>query len=241
MARERLRKFRAAFSGAERPAIELYSLDVALAAGLQTLLAVTEVVMREAMNKQLTQMLGPRWFDQQGWFDYRTKGDILRAKTYLGGPRAASHAPPGKVVAALSFGAWVGLLARGSAPVKNSGLPPIDYTATLWDPCLAAAFPQWASDRAQLEALAGRVRSVRNRVAHHEPIVFGVPVHGVLPGNRQVRLRPATAIAAVLSLLASVCEVTAAELRSVTGIWTLLQHPHLAVAEGVLQASSIFE
>jgi len=40
VARERLRKFRAAFSGAERPAIELYSLDVALAAGLQTLLAV---------------------------------------------------------------------------------------------------------------------------------------------------------------------------------------------------------
>jgi len=65
---------------------------------------------------------------------------------------------PGKVVAELSFGFWRFLLARR-------------YTASLW-PALRPGFPYLPSaDRRELEAPVTRLHQLRNRVAHHEPLI----------------------------------------------------------------------
>jgi hypothetical protein len=64
----------------------------------------------------------------------------------------------GKVIAELTFGFWRYVLA---AP----------YQSTLWARALRHAFPNLnPARRATVYQLVDRLNSVRNRVAHHEPI-----------------------------------------------------------------------
>ena len=81
----------------------------------------------------------------------RTHRDIATARDNAGGVGA----PPGKVVAELTFGFWVFLTARRHEPLVSL-------------PYLAHAYPS-GTDRARLhDGLSGLVKA-RNRVAHHEP------------------------------------------------------------------------
>jgi hypothetical protein len=239
IARERLRKFRAAFGGATSRAVHLHQFDQALSAGIVAVLATMEVLLRQAMHVELSIGLGQRWFDRTDLFDYRTKGDIKRCKAQLGSPNYVQQLPPGKVIAGFSFGVWCNLLARGSAPEKNSSLAPLDYESTLWTPYLSKAFPYWSEDRSGLDRVAQRVRYVRNRVAHHEPVVFGIPLPGVFDGPAQVRLRPSTAIASALTLLGAVNKPAAEELGATVRRWPLLANDLLDSAERVVAPTSV--
>lgn len=78
---------------------------------------------------------------------------VARAVRDAGGPRATA----GKVVAELNFGFWRYL--SSSAHEK-----------TLWVPLLHHAFPQ-RTKRTDIDARVGRLHAVRNRVAHHEPLL----------------------------------------------------------------------
>ena len=70
---------------------------------------------------------------------------------------------PHRVVAALSFGFWVSLLGRGGRGT--------DYERTLWRPALRDAFPHCSRlTRRQAHGPLNSLRSLRNRIAHHEPI-----------------------------------------------------------------------
>src|SRR4051812_40684216 len=80
----------------------------------------------------------------------------------------------------MSFEFWTGILHQ-------------DYGVDVWDKHLRAVFPNLAGHegRADLERLALSVKSLRNRVSHHEP-VFGAAVdltrrHGEI--IRLIRLR----------------------------------------------------
>ena len=69
------------------------------------------------------------------------------------------------VVAASSFGLWVGLVSEGIPrhPLHS-------YETVLWQPRLRHAFPHYAGGRKQLHGELDAIRKLRNRVAYHEPI-----------------------------------------------------------------------
>jgi hypothetical protein len=64
----------------------------------------------------------------------------------------------GRVIAELMFGFWRLLHSK-------------TYEATLWTPCLRHAYPlQQPKDRSAVYRRLDRLNTVRNRIAHHEPI-----------------------------------------------------------------------
>jgi hypothetical protein len=143
-------------------AVELYLWNAAVAGALWEVLGHVEVVLRNVLHDALTvrhQRLGRagQWYDDPAReLAQHARDDITRARQRL--QRAGAPLLPGKIVAELSFGFWRFLLARR-------------YTATLW-PALRPAFRYLpGSDRRLLEAPVARLHVLRNRVAHHEPLL----------------------------------------------------------------------
>jgi hypothetical protein len=95
----------------------------------------------------------PRWFDLAPLSTY-TRDKVTAAIRDAGG----SAASPGKVVAELSFGFWINMAARG-------------YHWSLWQPCLHRAFPVSHLARPLIHTRLEAIRTLRNRIAHHEPVV----------------------------------------------------------------------
>lgn len=158
----RLSTYVRASGGDLEAAVDLYRWNAAAAGALWEVLGHTEVVLRNALHGALaarhTRLGRPgQWFDDPaGELDARALKDIATARTRL--RRAGAPLLAGKVVAELNFGFWRFLLARR-------------YTATLW-PAMRPAFAHLStSDRRVLEAPVTRLHTLRNRVAHHEPLL----------------------------------------------------------------------
>lgn len=66
----------------------------------------------------------------------------------------------------MSLGFWVRLLGRGG--YINGGRK-ADYDRTLWRPALYKAFP--GRPRRMVHQRLNHLRHLRNRIAHHEPIL----------------------------------------------------------------------
>lgn len=144
-------------------ALRLYEWNTNASAGTLSLISMTEVIVRNAMDAALSQWSQSRYGDG-AWFthaplDARGCADIAEARR-----RAIKRQPTevhGKVVAELSFGFWRYLTASR-------------YLTSLWVPALNTAFPHGHADigqrRKQVEQRLQRLAFVRNRAAHHEPI-----------------------------------------------------------------------
>lgn len=91
-------------------ALELYVLDVELSSAFMADLALAEVILRNAMNDQLSAYFGARWYRLDHLFDKRSRAAIKRA--WRDG-KCADDAPPGKLIAQLTLGFWVNLLDSG--------------------------------------------------------------------------------------------------------------------------------
>ena len=114
--------------------------------------------LHDALTARHTRLGRPgHWYDDPaGELEQHARDDVARVKQRLG--RARAPLLPGKVVAELPFGFWRFLLARR-------------YTATLW-PVLRGGFPHLGgSNRRLLEEPVTRLHVLRNRVAHHEPLL----------------------------------------------------------------------
>jgi hypothetical protein len=159
-----------AADGDTERALALYEWNAQLSAALHRDLAHLEIGLRNAYNEALA----TRWPGPPHWTSagekvfaplYRRRGgrrvDVNRQ------PRAllqqallaagGSGAPPGKVVAELPFGFWRYLSSAA-------------HEKTLWVPCLYRAFPA-GTDRRDVDRPVGRLHQLRNRVAHHEPLL----------------------------------------------------------------------
>lgn len=158
---ERFAPYLRAASSDQDTAVALYRWNVELAAAISETLGHVEVGVRNALNEGWTARharLGRAgtWFDDPaGELDRRAHADIDRALTRL---RTAGAVPlPGKIVAELPFGFWRFLLARR-------------YT-TIW-PAIRPSFPHLQGhDRRLLELPVSRLHLLRNRIAHHEPLL----------------------------------------------------------------------
>ena len=188
LAPDRLRRFRSVFGGSTTPAMELYLLDIHVASALHGMVAVVEVSLREAMHRALRLTFGTRWFSaRRDLFDDRTREQLSVAVQRAGSsPAAASE---GKVVAEITLGAWTALLDVGGYAQDGNRRVRKDYETTLWVNCLEHAFPS-AAARRDVAHVARRVRYARNRLAHHEPVVFGVPLPGQRVAGKQTRRTP---------------------------------------------------
>ncbi|QNE37007.1 Abi family protein [Leifsonia shinshuensis] len=138
-------------------AIRLYSWNIEVSASLWGGFHLAEVCLRNAVNDRLADHFG-----SQAWWDitHLTDSDLAivrSARRHLSLSRSGQFTP-GHVVAELGFGFWIGLLGNR-------------YHARLWEAAtLDSAFPHYTGRRRDLHTALERLRKLRNRVAHHEPI-----------------------------------------------------------------------
>lgn len=150
-------------------------------------LSVIEVAMRGAMAHELQSTFGFKWFENPGLFDDDTTRQIQQAlnQSNRGVRPKTDTEVHGKLVAELTFGFWVKLLGKGSFQnVKdpNTGFTTSTkriYDQLLWRPALSKAFPEVGLyERRKVEKVAHDLQLVRNRVAHHEHVIWGIPAYG---------------------------------------------------------------
>lgn len=164
LTQERLASYMSASGGDLAEAFRLYEWNMAASASIMTLTSMTEVVVRNALDRQLVSWAASRsggrdWFDAAP-LDHRGRADLLKARERA--TRRGKHPEVhGKVIAELSLGFWRFLVESR-------------YLTSLWIPATHAAFPGGPADlRQRQRAVRGRLQQVtfvRNRAAHHEPI-----------------------------------------------------------------------
>jgi hypothetical protein len=179
----RLQTYTAAAASTSADVLDLYVWDRDLAAAAMADIAILEVAMRNAMNGALERLAGrPDWYAVDIGLDNRSKKSVTKAW----GQVPAGRRVPGRVVAQLMFGFWRDLLEAGGA----IGEGPLQTTAVyedLWRRQIRTAFPggraiaraEGASfTRPWTLAVVKEVHALRNRAAHHEPLVNGLPMPG---------------------------------------------------------------
>jgi hypothetical protein len=182
---DRLGTYLRAGKGDPGRARALYLWDRDVASAVLADVAVVEVALRNALNDGLVRMHGEDWYTRDIGLDDRSRTKLAAAWRDL--PRA--RRTPGRVVAQLMFGFWVDLLDSGGTVGREPQQWDVRYD-DLWRAGLARVFPGGRTEAAALGARFSRawthqqvrtVQILRNRAAHHEPLINGVP----LPGQRQ--------------------------------------------------------
>ncbi len=157
---ERLRTYLELASGNHSIAMRMYTRNVALGSAFYGPLQTLEVALRNAVNNSLADRHGDFWFNDAALLKHsefeRAKHATQRVRKQLTAGRR-KQLTVGRIVAELNFGFWVALFAKG-------------YEARLWRTNLHRLFaPQ--PKRHELHGQLDRLRTLRNRVAHHEPIL----------------------------------------------------------------------
>lgn len=150
-------------------ALNLYEWNITVSAAFWEVIAVTEVVMRNAMHDQLTRSFGAHWYDEASILDDRSLRAVREAKRRASrGLPSGAYPSPGKVVSEMSFGVWVALLDRGGHSTHEGRQ--LRYHDTLWLPALQHAFPSGPGHQKKTNRGLRVVQSLRNRIGHHEKI-----------------------------------------------------------------------
>lgn len=140
-------------------ALELYALNTAVSESLYTPLQMLEVALRNRVHDVLADRFGDAWFDADGVL----KGESMRrqvAEAREGLTRKRRPATPGRIVASLTFGFWTALVGTDYDP--------------LWQRTLHAIARREDGKGLRRKDFSGpltEIRDLRNRVAHHEPII----------------------------------------------------------------------
>ncbi len=157
---ERLRPFLAAASDSVEHALKLYLWDIEISAAFHLPLHATEVALRNHLATALVASFGPEWWTSRRFAQVAGPHEMASIRRATAGalrpgePLAASN-----LIAQLSLGFWVSLLDGR-------------YGQTLWINGVAPVF-QGSPDvpeRNEIEAAAQAIRTLRNRISHHEPI-----------------------------------------------------------------------
>lgn len=197
---KRYKQYTAVFGGDQKAGASLYLLDIEVRGALLELLHFIELPLRDAIHRDLSAVYFKRWYDRDDLLDQRTRRAFDKAKSELGGYLGKE---PDRVVAQVSLGTWTALLEPGG-PIRDSQgnfVANADYERDLWLPALASTFSGVASTREEAEIILRRVRRARNRVAHHESVVFGVHQIGERQDGKLVRQSPQSMLADIRALL----------------------------------------
>lgn len=162
---DRLRRFLVASGGDRSRALELYRLNLRASAEFVPGLHLWEVSLRNRLDAILTERYGLDWLiaiagrDREFTSQHRRAVEkTVRSMQMRYGPIPLIH---GDVIAEMSAGFWVGFLSRSySRRLGFSDSPD-------------RVFPfQPMPEIGIVHKMADEMRILRNRIAHHEPIIW---------------------------------------------------------------------
>ena len=166
---DRFATYMAKSGGDREGAARLYTWNTAVSAAFYGPLQALEIALRNAMHGRLSHVYGAAWYDTAAaGLDRGALNRVAQSKQDL--HRDGYAVDPPHVIASLSFGFWVSLLGRGGYK-DLTRTRKANYEMTLWRPALRAAFPHAAPlNRSSAHQPLDYLRTLRNRIAHHEPI-----------------------------------------------------------------------
>lgn len=145
-------------------AMALYCWNTEIAAAFYTPLQFAEIAVRNAAIEAIVLEFGTDWHASPGFqFTLPTRVGHMRPRADLQN-LASRHRTTGAVAAELKFAFWQQLFVRAQ-------------DLRLWDRHLRDIFPgiprnlTVAEAREQIHGYLQMIRSLRNRIAHHEPII----------------------------------------------------------------------
>ena len=165
ISQERLTRYLSATKGDIPQALELYEHNIAISEALFGFLHGLEVAVRNSIHYTLRRDLAtPTWYDGDIVLPWSTTGELLSLTVVMtdmvseAKAKLQPTATPGKVVAELTFGFWANTVTKR-------------FHESLWVPSLHKAFPHATVARKIVHMRLEMIRRLRNRIAHHEPIL----------------------------------------------------------------------
>jgi hypothetical protein len=146
-------------NGDREEAIALYSLNTAISESLYTPLQMLEVALRNRIHTVMSTGTCEGWFHKEGALLGEHQREQL-AKAIVDVEAERKEPTPGRVVAALTFSFWTSMLGK-------------EYE-TLWQTTLNKIGRRADGKglrRKDFSAPLAPIRILRNRIAHHEPIL----------------------------------------------------------------------
>lgn len=135
---------------------QLYIYNARITKELLVDIGHLEVLLRNAIDRSLSAVYGTDWFLSPGIpLTSQAQKSIKKARQRTG-QTMTPPALPGKIIADLSFDFWRFLFAR-------------TYQSTIWPKFLASLTRRVS--REEFEKHLERIYTMRNRCAHHEPLV----------------------------------------------------------------------
>jgi hypothetical protein len=172
----RLVRYEQVCNGDQQKVLKLYQANLRLSQSFYPLLSLFEVVLRNAINEELTS-----YFNDSDWLRNQVNGfmsdptltyfnqllqkqvtnDILK-KNVTSILRKNSGITHGKIISDLNFAFWTQLFENTHYQILQGH--PIQIFTNL----------PLGMNRNKLNQKLNRIRSFRNRISHHEPIIFAV-------------------------------------------------------------------
>ncbi|HIW96087.1 MAG TPA: Abi family protein [Candidatus Corynebacterium gallistercoris] len=239
MSQQRLVHYKSEAFDDEDQALQLYEWDRDLSAAFYRDIAIVEVALRNALDRALTDKFGERWdLLSSALFDQRTWKGICEAWERLPSSvrdrTGKSGKTRGRLVASCMFGTWANMLDKGSSGESQNVVVGWSHEK-VWDKnTLLVAFPGGqlianSEDHAEFNRSwcyiqVHEVHVLRNRIAHHEPLIRGYPLPGT--GNSSspaVRRSAEQGFDAVLRLAAMIDRDLTSYLEATTRVAQLLE------------------
>lgn len=140
-------------------ALSLYESNTLISEAFYTPLQCVEVCVRNAIHTSMVNVYGANWFTN-GRVSFANDSQKMIDAAIEEVKKTDNRIPDGKIVAQLRFAFWVGLLGK-------------HYDNTLWRGCLHKPFRgKSGNKRTAVHGRLNAIRRFRNRVAHHEPILW---------------------------------------------------------------------
>lgn len=161
----RLGRYRAACNGDESKAASAYVHNLLLAEAMMPMLNVIEIALKNGVHYRLTAL-----YQRTDWWEAWTNDpsfawqarEVGNAKAKL--LRRAEAVTPDKIIAELAFGFW-------------SSLFNVQFQSILWKD-LRLVFPRCPKPQRQRHTVSSalnQIRELRNRVFHHEQLLWLSP------------------------------------------------------------------
>ncbi len=156
---ERFGRYLAWANGDRARAVQLYTLNTQVSESLYTPLQMLEVALRNRIHAVMHEAYHETWFqDPEIVLHNRQAEQVLKAISDINSDK--KDVTPGRIVAALTFSFWTSMFSP-------------DYEV-LWQQTLhkIARRPDGKGlRRKDFSSPLHQVRTIRNRIAHHEPII----------------------------------------------------------------------
>ena len=155
------------YRGNRAAALRLYTWNLAVSSALWGPINVVEVAVRNALHDRLVERTGRSdWWNEASVRLCRNEEEAVEIARATLVNRGTPEPTSDQIVAATSFGLWVGLTSDGIPRDRV-----YSYETTLWQPRLQHAFPHRGDRRRKyIHSKLDGIRVLRNRIAHHEPI-----------------------------------------------------------------------